>query len=447
VIRQFLLMIAAVNLAVVASVAPAQEAPAEESAAPQVAYSLVQLMQLALKMRPALRVEHFNSQAADASVRRQQARLWPRLQTAWHARTVQSLARPITLPGGVIRSSSELTTNREASVALDLTFWDNSITPAVEQARAAQDAARYRLHNTERTLLENVAALYFAALGQQQLRDVAQAAVEAARRHLELVDARIEAGTAARSDRLPVEVELARARVQAVQAEKALQQTLASLRATVGLSELTTVEPLGRLEVPPVEGSLDEFIQEAIATRDDVLQQKASVRSRELAVRLARINAGLSLTASGHAEYGRYSGVTGDSWWVQAGINFPLFSGDSKAQLDAAQAELSATRAQLDEKKLQVRQEVVDAFLGVTESEAQIQQAALAEQSAQVNLNAAEERYREGVADIIEVTDANLSLRQAQADHVQALYDYNSARVRLLSAVGRNLLDALGESR
>jgi len=51
------------------------------------------------------------------------------------------------------------------------------------------------------------------------------------------------------------------------------------------------------------------------------------------------------------------------------------------------------------------------------------------------------------VADIIEVTDADLSLRQAQADHVNALYDYNTARVRLLSAVGRNLLDALGESR
>ncbi len=326
VIRQLLLMIAAVNLAVVASVAPAQEAPARE------AYSLVQLMQLALKLRPALQAEHFNSQAADASVRRQQSRRWPRLQTTWQARTVQSLARPITLPGGVIRSISELTTNREASVALDLTFWDNSITPAVEQARAARDAARYRLQNTERTLLENVAVLYFAALGQQQLREVAQAAVEAAQRHLDLVDARIQAGTAARSDRLPVEVELARARVQAVQAEKALQQTLASLRATVGLSELTTVEPLGRLEVPPVEGSLDEFIQEALATRADVLQQKASVRSRELAVRLARIDTGLSLSASGHAEYGRYSGVTGNSWWVQAGVNFPLFSYDSKAQ-------------------------------------------------------------------------------------------------------------------
>ena len=74
-------------------------------------------------------------------------------------------------------------------------------------------------------------------------------------------------------------------------------------------------------------------------------------------------------------------------------------------------------------------------------------QAAKAVESAQVNLQAAEERYAEGVATIIEVTDAEQSLREAQADDVQARYQQNVAAVQLRSAVGEDLLLTLGGSR
>jgi outer membrane protein TolC len=56
---------------------------------------------------------------------------------------------------------------------------------------------------------------------------------------------------------------------------------------------------------------------------------------------------------------------------------------------------------------------------------------------AQNNLNASVARYRAGETSIIEVTDAQTTLAAQRLALLQAIFDYQTARARLLRAAGR----------
>jgi outer membrane protein len=58
---------------------------------------------------------------------------------------------------------------------------------------------------------------------------------------------------------------------------------------------------------------------------------------------------------------------------------------------------------------------------------------------AKENLVLAEGRYQAGVGNIIEVTDAHLSLTSARANTIQALYNFKTAVAQLEKSVGHPL--------
>ena len=59
---------------------------------------------------------------------------------------------------------------------------------------------------------------------------------------------------------------------------------------------------------------------------------------------------------------------------------------------------------------------------------------------AQETLRIAEMRYSLGVASYLEVTDARNNLRTAELNYLNALIQYNNAKVAVLQAIGRPLV-------
>ena len=55
---------------------------------------------------------------------------------------------------------------------------------------------------------------------------------------------------------------------------------------------------------------------------------------------------------------------------------------------------------------------------------------------AQSELEQAQRRYQAGVTDSLEVTDAQTRLDRARANQIDALYNYNLARLELATATG-----------
>lgn len=427
-------VMAALSVLTTFSPAVAQDEPAH-------LLTLGEAMRLALERNPSIDVALSSADAARASLRGARARRLPTLDFGASGRISESLSRDVVIGGDTVRSGGGRSETSDVQLVLTHTFYQSGREEAIDESRQRALASELGVDNTVRQLLSEVASTFYGVLAQQELAEVADQAVSAAELHLDLVDARIEAGTVAPADRLTVEAELADAQYEAVRTVNAVWTTLSDLRALLALPEDELPLIRGELDTPRATGDLEEWIAEALAARPDLEAQRHRVRASELALEQARISAGLTLSVQGQADYGRHSGTTGDTWYIGGGLTFPLFDRQARASVDAAEAGLENTRQSLAEQELSVSRQVSNAWYTLRDATERVTAAGVSVAAAAKNLEAARERYSLDAATIIEVTDAEVTWRRAQANLVQARYDRNVAWYQLLAATGRSLLE------
>lgn len=127
-------------------------------------------------------------------------------------------------------------------------------------------------------------------------------------------------------------------------------------------------------------------------------------------------------------------------WSISFGVSLPIFDGFSRAaRVSQARAQEDDAREQLRAQRLLVDGQVQAQVLAV---EAAWQAAVIADtnrSAATDQLTLARERYRLGSGTALEVADAQNAVTQAEADYVNAVYDYHTAVVGLEATVGRPL--------
>ena len=121
-------------------------------------------------------------------------------------------------------------------------------------------------------------------------------------------------------------------------------------------------------------------------------------------------------------------------------VSIPIFQGFSRQlQVDQAKATADDARQMVREQELRLRQEVAAA---VRNLETAYETALLQEQvvaSASEELRLAQERFRFGAANSIEVTDAQANLGQAEQARIDAVYNFHKSLAALEALVGRSL--------
>ena len=104
----------------------------------------------------------------------------------------------------------------------------------------------------------------------------------------------------------------------------------------------------------------------------------------------------------------------------------------TQARADVATAETNRRQA-VDVVNLDVR----TAYLNLLQSRDRVAVANQALSEAVESFRLARVRYTNGVSTLVEVSDAQNALTQAENNQVNALYDYNNARASLDKAAGR----------
>ncbi len=199
--------------------------------------------------------------------------------------------------------------------------------------------------------------------------------------------------------------------------------------------------------------AVEPLITEALDHRPDILAADAQVDAGKKGIYLARasmlpqLSLGMAYTlnpnAAGFTRYNQFAATLN--------VTLPLWDGGlSRARMHEAQgAEAEAIvqrRAVVDAAKLQVRQ----AYLALLQARDRVAVANTALQQAQEAYRLAQVRYRAGVSQqpgvspILELSNSQASLTQAQSNRVSALYDYYTARAALDQSVGRNAFVGVG---
>jgi len=125
------------------------------------------------------------------------------------------------------------------------------------------------------------------------------------------------------------------------------------------------------------------------------------------------------------------------TYTIAANVRVPLFgAGSEKARSIEAAATLRRRNAELEETRAKVYYEVQAALLDVNAARQQVDLSARAVELADQQMVQARDRFEAGVADTIEVVQAQEAVAFAHDSSVASLYAYNAAKASLASALG-----------
>ena len=333
-------------------------------------------------------------------------------------------------------SASAVSTSRTLQLLATQTFYQSGLADQVHAAFATADASRFSRDDTRRLLILTIANDYYTALATRALVDVAKRGVTASQQHLDASLARIAAGAAANSDRFPFDVELAQAQLLVVTNQTAADVALSNLKVAMGVRSDVTLQLADALARPDLPTNLSDLVRQAYLNRPDIQAQSALVNSARFLVAVAQATRGPVINANGSVGLGDFTGDTGTEWDLFLGATMPVFdAGLSKAKVTAANADLSTAQETLRQVKLNVGSEIERNYLTAAQSRAAIDTAETAVASARESRDAAAGKYAEGIGTVIDVTDAELKLIQAESDYVQALYNYNTSLASLKASL------------
>ena len=187
------------------------------------------------------------------------------------------------------------------------------------------------------------------------------------------------------------------------------------------------------------ESRLDQALQQAYATRPDYLSAKLQVRSAELARQAAAAENYPSLsTATNYGDIGSPNfGTSHGTFSFAATLNIPVFEGTrvraDKLQADAA---LSQRKAELADLEGRIDDEVRAAFFNLQSSSDLVTVAKSNIDLADETLSQAQDRFKAGIADNLEVVQAQESVASANQSYISSLYSFNLAKISLARALG-----------
>jgi outer membrane protein len=238
-------------------------------------------------------------------------------------------------------------------------------------------------------------------------------------------------------------VDLSQSQLLLIQAQNNLQTSYADLTRALGFADQRSyqlMEP-GPPAGPPVD--LAGLIQQAIMNRPELVSGRFEISSAQTYVTAERDLWFPTVTAVGAAGIvplhtnAIASGL--DDEYAAAGfnVNIPIFNGHLFGALrNEAAARLRATQQNNRDLLDRIVRDVNQAW---NDTNSGYQRLSVVEQlvnQATLALNLAQSRYQLGLSSIVELTQAQLNLTQAQIEQVNATYDYQTQLSMLNYQIG-----------
>jgi len=315
----------------------------------------------------------------------------------------------------------------------------------ITEKNASKNSAKSSFQLTRQGLILSVKQAYFDVLKAKMLLEIQKEALKRADEQLKIAEARYDLGAASYSDVLKARVQQGDVELALISAENSVKLAKAALNSWMGQDVDTQIDVKENLTVPEFDYFYDHALQEAMRDNPNVNAAKFDLKSAEAQLGMARSGFFPNFNV-----YGSYSWNNEDleeiknirrrdyNWSVSAYVNFNIFENfQKKHNLSYAKANLNSYKENFRQTKRDVALELKQAFLNVQEAKEKIDLTKEKVKSAQEDLDLMQEKYNLGAASILELLDAEVSFKQAEADQVEALYDYNLAVAQFEKALGK----------
>jgi outer membrane protein len=317
----------------------------------------------------------------------------------------------------------------------DLTLW-NRYLAAGKTASASQANS---LSTREQVILLTVSQ-YIGTLRAVANVRASQSRVELAQALYDQASDLQKEGVGTGIDTLRANVELQNEKQRLLEAENDRETAL------YGLSRLLNLDPRQKIELadslsffdtpqPEVENSIDS----ALADRQEWKALASQLKAAEFQKKAAWDSRLPTVRFDGTFAYVGTSGnTTLPTYTYQGSVNLPLFTGGRiRAEVASADLEIRKFEEQRADLRNQIALEVKTALLNLDSARNEVQVANLGVQLSKEEVDQARDRFKAGVANNIEVIQAQDSLSRANDNQIAALYRFNQARADLARSIGQ----------
>jgi outer membrane protein TolC len=327
----------------------------------------------------------------------------------------------------------------DVRATLNQNVFDFSSIRRYQASKVAVEAVKADNEGTRDQVTDQVARAYLTGLRAEASLETAKANVELSEALLKLAQSQKAAGTGTGIEITRAEVQLANDNQRMLVAQNDVERAHLQLLKVIGLRLDNRLELMGKLEYVPVQNV--DSTQALVTARERRAELKAQGQREETAklsysaTKLERLP-----TLGAFANYGdlgssimnatptRTYGVT---------LRVPIFDGGRR---DARRVESASAyreeKIRTADLRDQIELDVRLALDSLRSADAQVKAAEDGLMLAQNELAQAQRRYKAGVTNSIEVTDAQTRLDRARDNRISALYNYNVARIDLGTATG-----------
>ena len=395
-------------------------------------------------------------QLAAEAVRQAQARkaqafsaLLPNFDASWSARSfTQSLATfgiQIRVPGFAIPSFVGPVDVYDLRASGTQTIFNLSVIRKFQAAGA--QASAFKL-DTEQARVQTAALVgkaYVNATRAENAVATAMANLELAERLLRQANTQKDAGTGTGLDIVRAEVQVASEKQRLIAAREDRETARLNLLRAMNVPLDLTVELTDPLSYKPADiPEAAAAIQIAMHNRPDLKAQSGRERSAKLSYDSAAYQRLPSVGAFGdYGVIGVEPTTLRPTRTVGVNVKIPIFDGGRRdAERAEASSQLRSEAIRSHDLSKQAELEVRTAIEALRSAEEQARVSLESLTLSTKELEQAERRYRSGVANSIEVTDAQTRLSRARENKDTAVYRQRAARIDLAAALGDRTLIA-----
>jgi outer membrane protein len=386
---------------------------------------------LAIKNHPQVQAAQLNYQASQEAVTEARAAYFPSLQ----GEVTGSQANPQSRIGAGYLSASRLWDRFGQGITLSQLITDSGRTRnLVASSRLQAQASSQQYQATRYDVLLRVNQAYFQALQAQALVKVADETVAARQLLVDQVTSLAQNKLRSQLDVAFASVDLAQAKLMLIRAQDGVTQAFAELTRALGLDQQQAYK-LADEPLPPSPS----------ADSADIVAQ-AFRPERESAYRFERAEHDLSLPTVSLVGVGGFiplihqqTTVPVSPEYESAAVNvdIPIFNGG----LFTARREAARFKAQAADQRVRDLEESIARDVRVAWSDSltayhQLDVTAELLREATMALDLAQGRYNLGLSSIVELTQAQLNLTQAEVENLGAKYDYQKSYAMLQYATG-----------
>ena len=317
----------------------------------------------------------------------------------------------------------------------DLTLWRR-----YQAARDTVSASKANSLSTREQVILLVVSQYIGTLRAVANVQASQSRVSLAQALYDQAADLQKEGVGTGIDTLRANVELQNEKQRLIEAETDRETSLFALSRLLNLDPRQAIElgdSLSFFDTPQPE--VEPSIELALAERQEWKALESQIKAAEYQKKASESSRLPSLRFDGNFAYVGTSGnTTLPTYTYQANVNMPLFTGGRiHAEIVRADLEIKKLDQQKDDLRNQIALDVKTALLNLQSARNEVQVANLGVQLSKEEVDQARDRFKAGVANNIEVIQAQDSLARANDNQIAGLYRFNQARADLARSIGQ----------